>query len=124
MEPLFAAVNLGFTPAAFTGMILGSMVAPLLLTIFLPFTASLLLDGIVFVLRGRGVRPLLLAFALTAVIAIAGLFALSMGGPDAATRFSTTAGFLLPWGCGLAGLAFLIRQVKAATARRQGRKHA
>lgn len=94
------------------------MVAPLVLAIFLPFVASLLLDGVVFLLRGRGVRPLLLAVAMTAAMAIAGLVALSMGGHDAVAHFGTPARFLLPWGCGLALVGFLIRQFKAVAARR------
>lgn len=118
IEPFLVAADSEFSAGMFTRLILASMVAPLILGIFLPFTASLILDGLVLVLRGRGIGPLLLAVALTAVMTIVGLVALTLGGPDTSARFGMTAGFLLPWGCGLAALAFLIRQVKAASARR------
>jgi hypothetical protein len=114
--PLFA-VSPGFSSGQFLDMVLGSLVSALLLAVLLPFAASLILDAIVLVLRRRGVRGLLVASGLTAAVVIAGVAALSAGGPTAHASFATSASFLLPWSCAIAAVAFLIRQVKAAIAR-------
>lgn len=119
MGPSLAAGATGFSAEMFTGLILGSLVAPVIIAIVLPFSASLLLDGLVLMLRGRGIKPLIfaLALALAAATGATGVIALAMGSPGSAQQFATTAELLLPWGCGLAGLAFLIRQAKAALRR-------
>lgn len=109
----------GFSADRLAGLLFGSFAAVVLLTVLLPFAASMLLDGLVLVLRGRGYRGLVVAALLTAAAATLGMLALYKAGPDGAAGFGTSASFLLPWSCALAVLAFVMRQVKWAMARRR-----
>ena len=108
----------GFSSNQFLEVMLGSLVAPIVLAVLLPFAASMILDGLVLVLRGRGLRGLVVALTLTGAVAVCGVLALTAGGPQSASSFSTSASFLLPWSSALAGLAFVVRQVKGTVARR------
>lgn len=117
-RPSLIEASTGFSPDEFLGMLLGSVVAVVLLAVLLPFAASLILDSVVLVLRGRGIRGLFVAGALTAVTTVTGLIALEAGGSRASTAFSSSAALLLPFSCALAAIAFVVRQVKAASTRR------
>lgn len=115
--PLFAG-GAGFSPDQFLGTLLGSVVAVVLLAVLLPFAASLILDAIVLMLRGRGVRGLAVAGALTTVTAAVGVICLSAGGATTRATFSSSVSILLPFSCALAVGAFVVRQVKGAAGRR------
>ena len=108
----------GFSANQFMQLILGSVVAVLMLAVLLPFAASLLLDSVILIIRGRGFKGLAVAIVVTSVIATAGALALSAGGPQSSASFSISSGFLLPFSCALALIAFAVRQVKQAIARR------
>ena len=115
---MLLAVATGFSPDQFFAMLLGSVVAVVLLAVALPFTASLILDAVILVVRGRGFRGLLVAVPMTVATAVAGVVALAAGGTTTAAAFPSSASFLLPFSCALALLAFVVRQIKGAAARR------
>lgn len=97
--------------------ILTAYVGVVVLAAILPFAASLILDGIVHLFRGRGLKPLMIATGLTVGVAVAGIFATSHGQPSSGPTPEVSAGmalvveFLLPFSISLALIAFGIRMI-------------
>ncbi|TFC36231.1 hypothetical protein [Cryobacterium sp. TMT2-42-4] len=87
-------------------------------TVFLPFVASFLLDGIVQILRGNGPKMLLGAFSISAVLAGIGYVLWHIGTENPSVTLvtlgsmSTVAQYLLTFSTALALLAFLSRTAK------------
>jgi hypothetical protein len=110
-----------FTPLAFAGL-LAAVVAVAVIAIALPLVAGFVLDGLVLLACGRGLKALVSALVFVVVLSGAGLLLLGFSrsqGPIAATPvFDNAAGMLLPWSIGFAVLAFLMRQVRRARRRR------
>jgi len=101
-------------PAQFT-FLLAAYGAVILLTVFLPFIASFILDGIVLIIRKRGPRGLFLAVAFSIVVAVAGGLALQYGlngmenSAASAPSMALVAQMLLTFSIPLATAAFLVR---------------
>jgi len=121
-----------FDSGMFTAMLMGP-VGAVLLTVFLPTVASLIVDAVILLIRKKRVGPLLFAVAFTAVVAVAGTLMWQYGvnnSMDAASTESSTATLastLLPFGIGGAIFALIVRQVNQAidrrnAARRRGRR--
>jgi hypothetical protein len=97
--------------------ILTAYAGVIILVVLLPFVATFILDGVVLVFRGRGLKPLMLGVAFTILVTILGLVAVSYGQAEAGPTPGTAAGMesmtrmLLPFSIGLALLAFVSRTV-------------
>ncbi|TFD19925.1 hypothetical protein [Cryobacterium sp. TMT2-23] len=87
-------------------------------TVFLPFVASFLLDGLVQIARGNGPKMFLAAFAMTAVFAGGGyaLWRIGTGNPLVTSvtlaGMLTVAQYLLTISTVLASLGFVSRTAK------------
>ncbi|MBC7592198.1 MAG: hypothetical protein H7226_14310 [Salinibacterium sp.] len=90
----------------------------LVLTVPLPFVASFLLDGVVQVLRGNGLKLFLAAVGMTVVTAFVGYFLWQYGSSNPPMVSSTLASIgtmgkmLLTFSTALALVAFVSRTVK------------
>lgn len=99
----------------------------ILLAVVLPLFAFFLLDGAVALTRGRGAKPLLMAFGMVIGIAAVGI-AMWQGGLSqlegnpayAVTSAGAEGNFrmLVGWAFGLGAIAFLVRMVNLASGRR------
>lgn len=110
----------GFSAATLLGgmtTILTAYIGVIVLVVFLPFVSTFILDGVVHVFRGRGLKPLLIGVAFTVVVAIVGVATISYGQPEGGPAPETAAGMasiaelLLPFSVGLALLAFVFRTI-------------
>lgn len=106
--------------ALINGAFLVGVLAVVMLAVFLPFAAALVLDALVVLLRDRRIVPLLITITFASLVGIAGVVAYRIGLPqtgapaNAAANFRNAVTLLLPWSCGLALLGVLVRQGKAA----------
>jgi hypothetical protein len=102
--------SLGALLAAYGGIIV--------MTVFLPFIASFILDGVVQVLRSNGLKVLLAALGLTVAFALAGylLWRYGINNPPLASStlesMGTMAQMLLTFSTALALAAFVSRTAK------------
>jgi len=121
-----------FDSSMFTAALAGPFGA-VLLTVFLPTVASLIVDAVILLIRKKRVGPLLFAVAFTVAVAVAGTLMWQYGvnnSMDPASTESSTAALastLLPFGIGGAVFALIVRQANQAidrrnAARRRGRR--
>lgn len=93
----------------------------------LPVVAFFLLDGVVALVRGRGVTPLLIAVGMVVALAVVGLMLWQGGlaGLEGNPAYEITrigaegnAKMFVGWGLALGAIAFLARMLKLATRRK------
>ncbi|TFC84040.1 hypothetical protein E3T28_03680 [Cryobacterium sinapicolor] len=100
------------------GALLFAYVGIMVMTVFLPFVASFLLDGVVQVLRGNGLKFFLAALGLTVLFALAGylLWQYGINNPplpsSTLVSMGTMAQMLLAFSTALALVAFVSRTAK------------
>ena len=100
------------------GTLLAAYGGILVMTVFLPFVASFLLDGVVQVLRSNGLKLFLAALAMTVLVALGGYLLWQYGSTNpplpstTLVSMGTLAQMLLTFSTLLAAVAFVIRTTK------------